>query len=71
LGPLDGRITLAVTGTAARTIVIGQGDNVATIESDGPAFVRWITQRGDWDDLGVKADGSPSALAIARALKVY
>ncbi len=60
-----------VTGAAGRTISLGEGKRVATVESDGPGFVRWVTRRGEWDDLGVKAEGSSEALAVARSIKVY
>jgi hypothetical protein len=39
--------------------------------SDGPSLVRWITQRGAWEDLGVKATGDEGALQIARRFKVF
>jgi hypothetical protein len=44
---------------------------MATIRSDGPALVRWVTQRGSWADLGVQATGDQEALAAARVLKVF
>jgi uncharacterized protein (TIGR03083 family) len=71
LAALPGRIDLVVTGPGGRTISFGRGTLVATVESDGPAFVRWVTRRGEWDDLGVKAEGSSEALAVARSIKVY
>jgi uncharacterized protein (TIGR03083 family) len=71
LEALPGRLDFVVSGPAARTIPVGAGDLVATVESDGPGFVGWVTQRGAWDDLGVKAEGSSEALELARSLKVY
>jgi uncharacterized protein (TIGR03083 family) len=71
LSSRPGRIDLIVTGPGARTISFGPGDLVATVESDGPSFVRWITQRADWEEVAVKADGVAPALQIARSLKVY
>jgi len=56
---------------AARTIVAGEGSPVATVESDAPSLVRWITQRGSWEELGVKTTGDETALAVARNFKVY
>ena len=50
-------LEIQVTGTAARQITFGSGEAMATICSDGPALVRWITQRGDWADLGVAGCG--------------
>jgi hypothetical protein len=33
--------------------------------------VRWATQRGSWEDLGVTSSGDEAALAAARRLKVF
>ena len=68
---LPGAVELVVTGVAARVIKVGDGDVVATVESDAPSLVRWASQRGSWDDLGVKASGDEAALATARQLKVF
>jgi hypothetical protein len=43
----------------------------ATIESDAPSLVRWITGRARWEELDLKAAGDADALGIARSLKVY
>jgi uncharacterized protein (TIGR03083 family) len=59
----------ASTGT--RLIRFGHGEATATISSDGPALIRWITQRGTWAELGVEAAGDAAALAAARTLKVF
>jgi uncharacterized protein (TIGR03083 family) len=64
-------LDIQVTGTGARLIRFGAGQAAATICSDGPALVRWITQRGTWADLGVEAAGDVAALAAARTLKVF
>jgi len=58
-------------GTGARLISFGHGQAMATIRSDGPALIRWITQRGTWPELGVDATGDAAALAAARTLKVF
>jgi uncharacterized protein (TIGR03083 family) len=71
LAALPGRIDLVVSGPGGRTISLGGGKLVATVESDGPGFVCWVTRRGEWDDLGVKAEGSPEALEVTRSIKVY
>jgi uncharacterized protein (TIGR03083 family) len=65
------RLELEVTGAGARSISFGSGQPTATICSDGPSFVRWVTQRGDWAELGVRASGDQEALAAARTLKVF
>lgn len=68
---LPGAVAITTTGVAARTIVAGEGSPVATVESDAPSLVRWITQRGSWEELGVKTRGDEAALAVARSFKVY
>src|SRR6202044_3093528 len=52
---LAGSVQISVTGPAARTLRVGAGDPVAEVSSDAPAFVRWVTQRGSWPELGVQA----------------
>jgi uncharacterized protein (TIGR03083 family) len=64
-------LEIQVTGTGARSIKFGSGPAAATICSDAPALVRWITQRGSWADLGVQASGDAQALAVAETLKVF
>jgi uncharacterized protein (TIGR03083 family) len=64
-------LEIQVTGTGARSIKFGSGPSAATICSDAPALVRWITQRGSWADLGVQASGDEQALAVAQTLKVF
>jgi uncharacterized protein (TIGR03083 family) len=68
---LPGAVALVTTGPAARRVVVGAGPVVAEVSSDTAAFVRWVTQRGDWDDLGVTASGDPATLAAVRKLKVF
>jgi uncharacterized protein (TIGR03083 family) len=63
-------IEIQITGVAARSIAFGSGPVKATVTSDAPAFVRWVTQRGDWADLGVQTSGDQQALVVASALKV-
>jgi hypothetical protein len=64
-------LQLEVTGAGARSISFGSGKPAATIRSDAPSFVRWVTQRGGWAELGVQATGDALALATARTLKVF
>jgi uncharacterized protein (TIGR03083 family) len=68
---LPGTIDLVVTAPAPRTIRIGAGSPLATVTSEGAAFVRWITQRGAWDALGVEGSGDQEALSAARSLRVF
>jgi uncharacterized protein (TIGR03083 family) len=64
-------VEIQVTGAGGRSITFGSGPVKATVTSDAPAFVRWVTQRASWADLGVRAAGDEQALAAARALKVF
>jgi uncharacterized protein (TIGR03083 family) len=73
-GTVSGGTVSGGTGSAspgARLIRFGHGQATATISSDGPALVRWITQRGSWAELDVEAAGDAAALAAARTLKVF
>jgi len=64
-------LQLEVTGAGARSISFGSGQPTATVWSDAPSFVRWVTQRGGWAELGVRATGDDQALATALTLKVF
>ena len=64
-------LEIQVTGAGGRSITFGSGPVKATVTSDAPAFVRWVTQRASWADLGVRAAGDEQALAAARALRVF
>ncbi len=68
---LPGRIELIVNGAGSRTISAGDGGLVATVESDGPSLVRWVTQRARWEELDLEAKGAIDALELARRLRVY
>ena len=68
---LTGALELGVDGPAPRAIALGAGAPQATVTSDGGAFVRWVTQRGTWDELGVVATGDASVLAAAKGLRVF
>jgi hypothetical protein len=47
------------------------GSASATARSDADTFVRWVTQRGYWQSLGVDADGDVRTLAVLQRLKVF
>jgi hypothetical protein len=65
-------VEINLDGLCARKLRIGDGTDVAAqITSDSLAFVWWVTQRGTWGDLGVKAEGDPSTLAAVRKFKVF
>jgi uncharacterized protein (TIGR03083 family) len=68
---MDKAVEVNLNGLCGRTLRIG-GDAVgARITSDSQAFVRWITQRGTWQDLGVYTEGDPSTLELMRQLRVF
>jgi uncharacterized protein (TIGR03083 family) len=65
-------VEVRLGGLCARTLSIGGGTDVdARITTDSLAFVRWVTQRGTWEDLGVRAEGDPSTLETIRKLRVF
>ncbi len=66
-----GTFEFQITGPGARLISFGSGQAMATVTSDAPAFVRWVTQRGSWADLGVQAAGDEPALVAARSIRVF
>jgi hypothetical protein len=71
LAALTGAVRISVTGAAGRAIQVGPGQPVAEVSSSAPALVRWITQRGDWEQLGVTACGDERQLCLAAQLKVF
>src|ERR1017187_3381720 len=70
-GSLTGTIEIAGCGPGARTIRLGSGEPMAHISSDAPSFVRWVTQRATWQELGVHAAGDERQLSMARTLRVF
>jgi uncharacterized protein (TIGR03083 family) len=65
-------VEVRLDGLCARTLRIGGGADVAAhVTTDSLAFVRWVTQRGTWQDLGVRAEGDPSTLEMVRKLRVF
>lgn len=64
-------LEIQVSGMGARLIRFGSGQATARIDSDAPALVRWITGRGRWTELGVRATGDERAISVARTLKVF
>jgi hypothetical protein len=71
LGQMNDAVEVHLNGLCARTLRIGDSDVAAHITSDSQAFVRWITQRGTWEELGVNAEGDAAALGIVRQLCVF
>lgn len=71
LGRIDDAVEIRLTGGCTRTLRFGEGDVTAQITSDADAFVRWVSQRGTWEALGVHAEGDRANLEIVRQLSVF
>ena len=72
LNGLGASAEISLDGLCARTLRVGgDGDVAARIRSDSQAFVRWVTQRGTWEALGVQAEGDPAVLDTIRQLRVF
>ncbi len=72
LDTLGKSVAVRLDGLCAQTLNIGGGTDVAAhITTDSLAFVRWVTQRGTWEDLDVRAEGDPSTLELIRKLRVF
>jgi uncharacterized protein (TIGR03083 family) len=73
LDRVTGAADILITGTAGRTIRVGDPAEPASalVRSGGDACVRWITQRASWEDLGVYTEGNPRVLSALRELKVF
>lgn len=72
IGAMGKSVEVRVDGPCGRTLRIGaDADVAARITTDSLAFVRWVTQRGTWADLGVRGEGDPSTLEMARKLRVF
>ncbi|WP_085184073.1 maleylpyruvate isomerase family mycothiol-dependent enzyme [Mycobacterium sp. IEC1808] len=72
LDAIGNAVEVRLDGLCSRTLRIGDGAEVAAhITSDSLAFVRWVTQRGTWEELGVRAEGDLSTLETIRKLRVF
>jgi hypothetical protein len=71
LGTLNSAVEIRLDGVCGRTLRVGSGEVAARIASDSQAFVRWVTQRGTWDELGVDAEGDDAGLEVVRQLRVF
>jgi uncharacterized protein (TIGR03083 family) len=71
LEKMDKGVEVRLEGLCGRTLRIGGADVGAHITSDAQAFVRWVTQRASWEELGVHAEGDSSVLEVARKLRVF
>jgi uncharacterized protein (TIGR03083 family) len=72
LARLDAAVQIDLDGS--RTVRVGgadAADTAARITCGPEAFVRWVTQRGTWEALGVHAEGDRSTCEIARQFSVF
>jgi uncharacterized protein (TIGR03083 family) len=65
------RLEIKVTGAGARSVAFGSGQRSATISAEALPIVRWVTQRGGFEELGIEVAGDSEALATARMVKVF
>ncbi|MCZ4097986.1 maleylpyruvate isomerase family mycothiol-dependent enzyme [Streptomyces sp. So13.3] len=71
LAGLSGSADLVLDGPGGRTIKLGAGGRTLRVAGDTTSFVRWITQRGSWEELDVTAYGDPEQAALLRRLRVW
>jgi uncharacterized protein (TIGR03083 family) len=76
ISELPGSIEFVITGPAARTISIGNGDgnSLGRVSLDAPDFLRSITARSDWAAADVTiepASGATLTPALLSRLKVF
>jgi uncharacterized protein (TIGR03083 family) len=72
LEQFGGSVDVVVSGAEARTIPIGgSGPASASVRSDADPFLRLITQRAAWDELGVRTSGDAELLQATRLIKVF
>lgn len=67
---LRGSIEFVITGPAARTITVGegQGERLGRVTLDAPDFLRNISARADWSRTAIEGRLTPADLT---ALKVF
>jgi uncharacterized protein (TIGR03083 family) len=71
VGALTGSIEFVLDGPGARTIGVGTGPGLCTVEAGADAFVRCITQRADWHRADIEVVGDEPARAALRDLHVF
>lgn len=68
---MDNGVEVRLDGLCGRTLHIGGAGVAAQITCDSQKFVRWVTQRGTWEALGVHAEGDQGTIEVARRLRVF
>jgi uncharacterized protein (TIGR03083 family) len=71
MASLTGAIEVRLEGLAGGVLTVGSGDYLACVTGTAPAFIRWVTQRGDLGELGLATSGDPLALAAAGRIHVF
>jgi uncharacterized protein (TIGR03083 family) len=71
LADLAGVVEFVITGPGARTIEAGSGEPLGRVSMTAPAFIRAITQRGDWAEAEIKSAGDALTPATLAGLKVF
>ena len=68
---LPGVVQFVITGPGARTIEVGSGEPSGQVSMAAPAFMKAITQRGDWAEAEIKSAGDNLTPATLARLKVF
>lgn len=68
---LPGVVEFVITGPGARTIEAGSGEPLGQVSMAAPAFIKAVTQRGDWAEAEIKSVGDQLTPATLARLKVF
>lgn len=71
LADLPGAVEFVITGPGARTIEAGSGELLGRVAMAAPAFIKAITQRGDWAEAEIKSTGDDLTPVTLARLKVF
>jgi uncharacterized protein (TIGR03083 family) len=71
LADMAGVVEFVITGPGARTIEAGSGEPIGQVSMAAPAFIKAITQRGDWAEADIKPTGDELTPAALARLKVF
>jgi uncharacterized protein (TIGR03083 family) len=66
-----GVVEFVITGPGARTIEAGSGEPLGQVSMAAPAFIKAVTQRGDWAEAELKSVGDQLTPATLARLKVF
>jgi uncharacterized protein (TIGR03083 family) len=72
ISELPGSIEFVLTGPAARTIKVGDGEPLGQVTLDAPAFLRRVSARAGWEDTHIEPASSATLTpAVLSRLKVF